>query len=85
MVLDILLIWLALAALAVLFMYCCSRVSNGDRRDLTVDELMTEAFHPIGPARTGPEGGLYGEVRSAFRTSPSRSEPFPANVRARPS
>ena len=83
MVLEILLIWIALAAVAVLFMYCCSRLSNGPRRDLTVEELVTEVFHPNDPARTGTEGGLYGEVRRSLRTSPSRPEPFSASVRTR--
>jgi hypothetical protein len=64
MVLDILLIWLALAGLAVLFMYCCSRVSDDDRRDLTVDELITEAFHSRGTASTGSKDRLYPEVRT---------------------
>jgi hypothetical protein len=32
MVLTIFVVWLVLAALAVFFMYCCSRVSEGPRR-----------------------------------------------------
>ena len=33
MVLTIFVVWLVLAALAVFFMYCCSRVSEGRRRE----------------------------------------------------
>jgi hypothetical protein len=39
MVLTILIGWLALAALAVFFVYCCSRVSNGERRELSDDDF----------------------------------------------
>jgi hypothetical protein len=38
MVLKIFVIWMALGVLAVLFVYCCSRVSNGRERELTDDE-----------------------------------------------
>jgi hypothetical protein len=38
MVLTILIAWIALGALAVFFVYCCSRVSNGPRRELADDE-----------------------------------------------
>jgi hypothetical protein len=85
MVLDILLVWMALAALAVLFMYCCSRVSNGPRRDLTVDELVTEVFHRGDAASTGVRGRVYRAARDPSRTSRPQPEPFPANLRTRSS
>jgi hypothetical protein len=42
MVLTILIAWIALGALAVLFMYCCSRVSNGPRRGLMDDDFTAD-------------------------------------------
>ena len=48
MVLHILIAWIALGAVAVLFMYCCSRVSNGPREVLDDDDFSTG---PIGPGR----------------------------------
>ena len=60
MVLTILLGWLALGALAVFFVYCCSRVSNGATRALTDDDF---AAQPPGPeTATVPDprlGDLY--------------------------
>jgi hypothetical protein len=41
-VLTILLIWTALCAVAVVFVYCCSLVSHGPRRELTEDEFSAE-------------------------------------------
>jgi hypothetical protein len=51
MVLTILIGWVALAALAALFLYCCSRVSNGERRVLTDDDFAAE---PLGPVTAAP-------------------------------
>ena len=46
MVLTILLAWLALAAIAALFVYCCSVVSNGARRELVDDDFAAEPRRP---------------------------------------
>ena len=46
MVLTILIGWLALAALAVFFVSCCSRVSNGERRELSDDDFPVEPPRP---------------------------------------
>lgn len=43
MILTIFVVWLALAALAAFFLYCCSRVSNGPIRERDNDEFATEA------------------------------------------
>ena len=42
MILTILMGWLALGALAVFFVYCCSCVSNGERRDLNDGDFAAE-------------------------------------------
>jgi hypothetical protein len=39
MALTILIAWPGLAVLAVLFIYCCSCVSDGARRELTDDDF----------------------------------------------
>ena len=44
MVLTIIILWLALGALAVFFIYCCSCVSNGPDRAFTDD---AEAGTPL--------------------------------------
>ena len=48
MVLTILMGWLALGALAVFFVYCCSRVSNGERNELANDDFVAEPPRPSG-------------------------------------
>ena len=40
MILEILLAWIGLGALAVLFLYCCSRVSNGPRPEQTENDTV---------------------------------------------
>ena len=52
MVLTILFVWIALAVLAALFLYCCSRVSNGPRRELDDDDFTTEP-HSSATTRSG--------------------------------
>jgi len=42
MVLTILLAWLVLAALAAVFLYCCSRVSEGPTGELADDDFAAE-------------------------------------------
>ena len=63
MLLTIFIAWLALAALAVFFMYCCSRVSNGATPALTDETDDDFAGPPPGPVTgTGTEprfGKLY--------------------------
>jgi hypothetical protein len=51
MVLMIFLAWIALGALAVLFVYCCSRVSNGPR-DLADDDWTSPLAEPVDTARS---------------------------------
>ena len=60
MILTVFLIWLALAALAVFFMYCCSRVSNGRRRTSRNDESAAEATtqSSAGSRPNGTQEGL---------------------------
>jgi len=48
MVLTILMAWLGLAVLAALFVYCCSCVSNGARRELSDDDFPAEPPWPLG-------------------------------------
>ena len=48
MILTILMGWLALGALAVFFVYCCSCVSNGERRELSDDDFPAEPPGPLG-------------------------------------
>jgi hypothetical protein len=55
MVLTILFVWIALAVLAALFLYCCSRVSNGPRRELDDDDFTTEP-HSSATTRSGDMG-----------------------------
>jgi len=60
MVLTIFIVWLALAALAVFFVYCCSRVSNGATRALTDDDFAVQP--PVPETATVPNprlGDLY--------------------------
>ena len=70
MVLTILLGWLALGALAVFFVYCCSRVSNGERRELTDDDF---ASQPSGPRGRGARVGTAGAMASSVR-APSNAQ-----------
>jgi len=44
MILTIFVVWLVLAALAALFVYCCSVVSNGPRQELRRDEFPADAL-----------------------------------------
>jgi hypothetical protein len=46
MILTVFILWVALGALAVFFVYCCSRVSNGSERDLRNDDLEERAPEP---------------------------------------
>ena len=55
MVLTIFFVWIALAVLAALFLYCCSRVSNGSRRDLD-DDGFTTPPHSSATTRSGEIG-----------------------------
>jgi hypothetical protein len=63
-VLTIILIWIALCAVAVFFVYCCSRVSNGPGRELTEDEFRAE-YGLVGdhgePARPQTDEGEFDE------------------------
>jgi hypothetical protein len=43
MILTIFVVWLVLATLAALFVYCCSVVSNGPRQELRRDEFLADA------------------------------------------
>ena len=47
MVLTILMAWLGLAVLAAFFVYCCSRVSNGERREPSDDDIAPEPPRPL--------------------------------------
>jgi len=63
MVLTILIGWLALAALAAFFIYCCSFVSNGKRRELTDDDFAAE---PPGPRGRGAPLGAAWAMPTAY-------------------
>jgi hypothetical protein len=55
MVLTIFVVWLVLAALAVFFMYCCSRVSEGPRRENRDNEPTEQApTHVTAATRAHP-------------------------------
>jgi hypothetical protein len=53
MVLQLFIAWIALGVLAVLFMYCCSLVSNGPRREFEDDGFTPEPPSPARPAHSG--------------------------------
>ena len=73
MVLTILMGWLALAVLAAFFVYCCSRVSNGERRELGDDDF------PAGPLGSGARVGAAWAMPTAYER---RRTPRPVAARA---
>jgi len=76
MVLTILMGWLALAALAVFFIYCCSRVSNGERRELSDDDFAAEPPGALG------RGARLGAAWAMPSTHERRRTPRPVATRA---
>ena len=76
MVLTILIGWLALAALATLFVYCCSCVSNGKRSELTDDDFAAESPAPLD---TGARVGAAWAVPTAYER---RRTPRPVAAQA---
>ena len=66
MVLKILITWIALGALAVLFMYCCSRVSNGPRGDLGDDDFAADSPEPMNTPGSAEPGASRLRGRAVF-------------------
>ena len=74
MILTILVAWLVLAGLAALFLYCCSRVSNGVGRELAEEDFTAEwARRPTGTSAR-EAGAATGDL------SPPLSPSSPASV-----
>jgi len=76
MVLTILIGWLALAVLAAFFVYCCSRVSNGERHELSDDDFPAE---PPGPLGSGARVSAAWAMPTAYER---RRTPRPVAARA---
>ena len=73
MILTILVAWLVLAGLAALFLYCCSRVSEGVGRELTAEDFTGELTRRTTRTWAAAAGAAKGDRSAPLSPSSSAS------------